>query len=226
MTQLAEDYQAGPPSQRLAQIGELVGARLADTQGVEKVAVEGVDLFIRPDFLTAAECAQLIAMIDADSQPSALFSEGAGEGFRTSYSCNLDRWDARVAAIDDKLCLLMGIDPRHGETLQGQRYAIGQEFKQHHDFFHVNQSYWPAMEAAGGQRSWTAMIYLNAPEGGGATDFPMLGIAVNPRAGMLLTWNNMDTDGAPNMRTLHAGTAVTAGTKYIVTKWFRERPWV
>ncbi|RJF93884.1 prolyl hydroxylase family protein [Sphingomonas cavernae] len=228
MTGAAEDddYEAGPPSQRLAQIGEIVAARLTAAQGVQTIPVDGIEMFVRPDFLTVEECARLIAMIDTDSQPSSLFSEGADNSFRTSHSCNLDRWDEEVEAIDIRVCELMGIDPSHGETLQGQRYRMGQEFKPHHDFFHINQSYWADMEATGGQRSWTAMIYLNMPEAGGATDFPMAGISVNPRSGLLLAWNNMGPNGAPNLRTLHAGAPVIAGTKYIVTKWFRERPWI
>lgn len=70
------------------------------------------------------------------------------------------------------------------------------------------------------------MIYLNQPEAGGETAFPQFGIAVPPLTGMLLTWNNMDADGRPNMATLHAGMPVKAGTKYIITKWFREARWV
>ena len=33
-------------------------------------------------------------------------------------------------------------------------------------------------------------------------------------------------DGAPNPATLHEGTPVAEGVKYIVTKWFREGLWV
>lgn len=226
MTPEAADYQAGPPSPRLARIGEVVGGRLVRTNGVQKIPVDGIDLFVFPDFLDADDCALLIAMIDANSRPSTLFIEREGNGFRTSDSCDLERWDDAVMAIDARICDLMGIDQRHGETLQGQRYRIGQQFKPHHDFFHVDQPYWAEMEKHGGQRSWTAMIYLNQPEDGGATDFPALGISVNPRGGLLLAWNNMGIDGAPNLRTLHAGMPVQAGTKYIVTKWFRERPWI
>ena len=66
----------------------------------------------------------------------------------------------------------MGVDKRCGETLQGQRYAVGQQFKPHHDFFHTEQSYWQKEKPRGGQRSWTGMIYLNEPERGGETNFP------------------------------------------------------
>jgi prolyl 4-hydroxylase len=36
----------------------------------------------------------------------------------------------------------------------------------------------------------------------------------------------MAFDGSPNPWTQHSGQPVEAGTKYIVTKWFRERPFV
>jgi prolyl 4-hydroxylase len=35
----------------------------------------------------------------------------------------------------------------------------------------------------------------------------------------------MAADGAPNPQTLHEGTSVVEGVKYIITKWFRESPW-
>ncbi|MEL6875043.1 MAG: oxygenase, partial [Pseudomonadota bacterium] len=38
-------------------------------------------------------------------------------------------------------------------------------------------------------------------------------------------WNNLLPDGSVNDRTLHHGMAVTSGTKYVITKWFREKPW-
>jgi prolyl 4-hydroxylase len=36
----------------------------------------------------------------------------------------------------------------------------------------------------------------------------------------------MALDGSPNPWTLHEGAPVECGTKYIVTKWFRERQFV
>lgn len=218
--------QGGPPSPALAAIGVAVSARLAAAPGVQKVDVPQLDLYVRQDFLSAADCTFLIGLIEASAQPSILFSDGRDNDFRTSSSGNLDRWDPGVEAIDTRICTLLGIDPLHGETLQGQRYEPGQQFKTHHDFFHVSQPYWPEQERHGGQRSWTAMIYLNEPDGGGETAFPGAAINVVPRRGMLLAWNNMGADGAPNPFTLHAGLPVTAGVKHIVTKWFRERPWI
>ena len=61
------------------------------------------------------------------------------------------------------------------------------------------------------------MAYLNQTGGGGATEFPLLDLSVEPQLGRLLIWNNMALDGSPNPWTLHAGQPVEAGTKYIIT---------
>src|SRR3546814_9510376 len=79
----------------------------------------------------------------------------------------------------------------------------------HQYFFHVGEAYWPRMRAEGGQRSWTAMIYLNTLEEGGETSFPALGFGVSPRAGLLLMWNNMRPDGSPKDRKSTRRTPVT-----------------
>ncbi len=82
------------------------------------------------------------------------------------------------------------------------------------------------MRRSGGQRTWTAMIYLNGVEEGGATWFPEAGLRVAPRRVLLLAWNNMSADGSPTTLTLHAGMPVVKGVKYVITKWFREGTWL
>jgi prolyl 4-hydroxylase len=53
-----------------------------------------------------------------------------------------------------------------------------------------------------------------------------IGKTVQPEEGKLLAWNNRTPGGAVNGNTLHHGMKVRSGAKYIVTKWYRERPWV
>ncbi|MFD1610783.1 prolyl hydroxylase family protein [Sphingomonas tabacisoli] len=207
-----------------ARIGAETGVRLA-AAGVPSVKSPNLTLWYIEKFLLEPDCAYLIEQIDRNRYRSTTLSDTPDDNFRTSESGNLNRWDERIRAIDLRICGLMGMDERQGETLQGQRYAPGQYFLNHHDFFHTDQAYWPDQEKAGGQRTWTAMIYLNQPEAGGDTAFLSAGLRVPPRAGMLLMWNNMDANGAPNIYASHEGSKVEAGVKYIVTKWFREGFW-
>ncbi|WP_245942226.1 prolyl hydroxylase family protein [Sphingomonas gilva] len=164
-------------------------------------------------------------MIDANRKPSRLLSENPDAAFRTSETCNLDRENPLVRGIDARIARLLGIDPRLGEILQGQRYGVGQQFKPHHDYLRPSEPYWGRQKEIGGQRTWTAMAFLNVPGRGGETQFPRIELTIPPRIGSLVVWNNLDEAGEPNPATLHAGLPVAEGVKYIVTKWYRERPW-
>ena len=215
----------GTPSKAREAVGRAVATRLEGNPAIQRARTDAAQVYYHRDFLNADECTGLIRLIDANRRPSTLLSQSGNTDFRTSESCDMERFSAEVQPIDERIAALLGIDPPHGETMQGQRYAPGQHFRAHHDYFHEDQPYWPQMQKEGGQRTWTAMIYLNTVEEGGATWFPQAGIRVPPRPGMLLAWNNMAPDGRPNAATLHEGMAVVRGTKYIVTKWFREGHW-
>ena len=209
-----------------AHIGTQVGQRLAANPAVQQVVIPGVQVYYVEDFLDAATCKRLIGLIDANRRPSTLLTDNPDENYRTSESCDMDRWSPDVRPIDEGIAGLLGLDPLYGETMQGQRYAPGQQFRAHHDYFFQTESYWERVTQDGGQRTWTAMIYLNTVEEGGATWFPQAGIRIAPKRGLLLAWNNMSADGSPNQLTLHEGMPVISGVKYVITKWFREGPWI
>ncbi len=214
------------PSKVRALAGLVTSARLDADPTVRRAKLDAAQIYYRADFLSPEQCDRLIAMIDANRRPSTLLSDNPAQSFRTSDSCDMDRWSPQVRPIDESIAGLLGIDPDFGETMQGQRYAPGQQFRAHHDYFHTNEGYYAEVSKQGGQRTWTAMIYLNDVTEGGATWFPQAGIKVSPKRGLLLAWNNMKPDGSPNELTLHEGMAVVEGVKYIVTKWFREGAWV
>jgi len=207
-------------------IGAWVANRLARNSRAFRIPSKDLDIFIVRDVLSEADCRKLIHLIDQDRIPSGLLSPTGDPEFRTSESCNLNPLNPVVATAEAKITDIMGIDPIQGETIQGQRYAVGQQFKGHHDFFYEHADYWPDMVRTGGQRTWTAMAFLNEVESGGETFFEKAGVKITPRRGNLLTWNNLDAIGAPNAFSMHQGLPVTGGVKYIITKWYRERAWI
>lgn len=214
-----------PDQASLKRVGETVRNRLMSDPGVFKVDTDKAELFAVGDFLTKGECERLCMMIDLIARPSSLHEESYKSGFRTSYSGDLDPYDSFVKSISRRIDDLLGVDPIIGEAVQGQRYLPGQQFKAHHDWFHTSEGYWPGEQKRGGQRSWTAMAYLNEVKEGGGTHFVKLNIDIEPKPGVLLIWNNANPDGSPNYDTLHAGTPVIKGTKYVITKWYRTRKW-
>jgi prolyl 4-hydroxylase len=198
-------------------------ARLAAAPGAQRVPTRDLELFIVRNFLDAAACAALIARIDERRRPSEIADDVGLANFRTSETCDLDWRDPAVGEVDRKIADLLGLPLDASEPLQGQRYAPGQEFKPHTDTFELGGYDYYLHTAETGQRTWTAMIYLNQPEDGGATRFKTIGKTIQPETGKLLAWNNLLPDGRPNPATLHQGMKVRRGTKYILTKWFRER---
>jgi prolyl 4-hydroxylase len=210
---------------RLKKLGEQVRTRLAANPAVYQVPTEGAELYAVGDFLSPADCERMMELIDATAEPSKVFDLDYASGYRTSYSGNVDLHDPLVRKISRRVDDLLGMEPAFGESIQGQRYMPGQEFKQHHDWFHPGTSYWDLEMGRGGQRSYTTMAFLNNVEAGGTTDFPDLGISLEPKPGVLLIWNNATPDGLTNPRTIHAGMPVRSGAKYIFTKWYRTRAW-
>ena len=198
---------------------------LARQPGIQRLPRRDLDLFIKRDFLSAEECSGLIARIDADRRPSTIADDLGYEAFRTSETCDLKGDDPFIAAIAAKLAAYCGIGAEYGEPLQGQRYAVGQEFKAHTDYFEPDGMDYERYCGRSGNRTWTLMVYLNEPQAGGATRFTKIDKIIKPETGKLIAWNNRLPDGGLNPATIHHGMKVRAGTKYVITQWYREQIW-
>ncbi|WP_443026499.1 prolyl hydroxylase family protein [Sphingomonas sp. HMP6] len=204
---------------------EAVVDHILAQSGVQRVPSPKLTLFIRRHFLDAETCAAICAAVDATRRPSTVADFNGDPTYRTSETGDLPPDDPLTITLNEKITAFTGLDPLHGEPIQGQRYAVGQEFKQHTDYFEPNGPDFDKFCSVAGNRTWTVMIYLNTPEAGGATRFKTIDKIVQPELGKLLAWNNRRPDGTLNPATMHHGMKVRAGTKYVVTKWFRERPW-
>src|SRR5690606_30813248 len=141
------------------------------------------EIFAVGDFMSPAECERMVKMIDVVARPSAVFDLTYGADYRTSYSGDVDPHDPFVKKISRRIDDLLGLDAGWGETIQGQRYLPGQQFQRHNDWFFTDAGYWPNEVERGGQRSWTAMVFLNEVEAGGTTDFTRLRLSIEPRPG-------------------------------------------
>ncbi|MGN6496791.1 MAG: 2OG-Fe(II) oxygenase, partial [Tsuneonella sp.] len=169
----------------MAQPGESSAARLLDHSGVQRVPSDKLELFQLRGFLDPGLCRQLIALIDAGRRPSTIADANGDKFFRTSETCDLPASAPLVRELEVQLFALCGIDPAHGEPVQGQRYDVGQEFKPHTDYFDPYGADWERFCSVAGQRTWTFMVYLNDVEAGGGTRFMTLKKIVQPETGKL-----------------------------------------
>ena len=175
------------------------------------------------DFLAPEECDRMVAMIDRLAAPSTVTGNASSnyrDGSRTSSTAHLDQSDPLVHDLARRVAELAGVPTACGEVMQGQRYDVGQEFRAHFDFFHGT-----SLSHVGelGNRSHTVIVYLNEGFAGGETEFPRIGLRVQPKRGMAVVWQNLDASGQGRQDMLHAGLPVISGSKYILTRWFREK---
>jgi len=119
----------------MANPGETSTEHLLAQSGVRRVPSPRVEMFTVPNFLPGKLCDELMKLIDANRRPSTIADPNGDDYFRTSETCDLDPQEPPVQDLERRLFALTGIDPAHGEPVQGQRYEVGQEFKAHTDFF-------------------------------------------------------------------------------------------
>ena len=206
---------------------ELIQAMKLDGEGDPTAAIEPASISEQPcacvceQLLSPAECLYLIQAAEGLFQPSMVYdAEGRGvpDDIRTSDGAAFG-WlieDPAIHALNRRIAKATNSAFEQGEPLQVLRYRPGQEYRPHFDF----------LEGVDNPRPWTALIYLNDDYEGGETAFVETGLSFRGRTGDLLLFRNEGPDGQRDPLAKHAGLPVTSGTKYLATRWIRERRWV
>ncbi len=175
--------------------------------------------------LSHDECDALVAQSEtrlARSETVTLTQDGSEvNAARTSDGMFFDRGETEVCKrIEARLAKLLRWPLENGEGLQVLRYRPGAEYLPHYDYFDPQHSSTSTILKRGGQRVGTVVMYLNTPEQGGSTVFPDIGLEVLPVKGNAVFFS-YDRPHA-STRTLHGGSPVIAGEKWVATKWMRE----
>ena len=170
--------------------------------------------------LTAIECDYLVRAARPMLQPSVVVDQRTGrqvpDPVRTSDGTGFT-WpleNPAVHALNRRIAAATGAAVERGEPLQVLRYRPGQQYRAHFD----------AIPGWKNQRVLTVLAWLNADYEGGATCFPRLGLTLKGKPGDALAFRNVGVDGRRDEATTHAGMPVTAGEKYLASRWIRARP--
>jgi len=131
--------------------------------------------------------------------------------------------DQVLASVRSRIAAMAQVSEPALDWSQVLHYEVGQQFRQHYDFFDVSVPAYAREVATSGQRALTVLIYLNDDYEGGHTAFPRLGRAFRGAKGDALVFWNVQENGAPDERTLHIGTAPTKGEKWLFSQWIRVR---
>ncbi len=196
-----------------------------DRQVQVLMAMRNPRVVVLGGFLSDAECDELTE----SSRPRMTRSEtvvnatGGSEVHeaRTSRGMFFARAETPLCdRIERRIGALLNWPVQNGEGLQVLHYQPGAEYKPHHDYFDPAQPGMTAVLARGGQRVGTVLMYLNTPEKGGGTVFPDVSLEVAPIKGNAVFFS-YDRPHAVT-RTLHGGSPVVEGEKWVATKWLRE----
>ena len=162
---------------------------------------------------------------------SPLFSEsqlvsGGTENIRKSQTAWLSKTDPVVEKIIRKTCSITNIPFEHAEKLQVVKYQPGGFYSAHYDASCDDKQECVEFEKNGGQRIATLIIYLNDDYEDGHTEFPNLDKKYKLDKGNALLFYSLEKNGNKcHPLSLHSGTPVKSGEKYIANVWLRERPY-
>ena len=179
------------------------------------------------NLLDAAECDELIRLSRIKLQRSTIVDPLTGQeavmAERSSYGTFFQAAEtAFIAQLEARIATVMHWPASHGEGLQILNYQVGAEYRPHFDFFPPGDPGSAVHLAKGGQRVSTLVIYLNDVDAGGETTFPEVGLAVTPKKGSAVYFEYCNSLGQTDPLSLHCGTPVVAGEKWIATKWMRQ----
>ena len=131
--------------------------------------------------------------------------------------------DLAMLLVRERIARATGLPVPGLEPLQVLHYSVGQRFEPHYDWLDATRSGHQPDLARAGQRIATFLIFLNEDFEGGETSMPSIGLEHRGRTGDALFWANVSPDGKPDLNTLHAGRAPTAGEKWVLSQWCRNR---
>ncbi|MBU3693562.1 MAG: 2-oxoglutarate-dependent dioxygenase [Rhodocyclaceae bacterium] len=188
-------------------------------------------IFFLRGVLSPEECDAMVAASVARIHDSTVVDPTTGQFVpdhrRTSQGTHFARAaNPVVAAVEQRLARLSGLPEPNGEGLQILHYRVGGEYRPHFDYFDPATPGCALQLKHGGQRLLTIILYLNDVEAGGGTIFPELGLEFLPEKGAALLFASMTREGALQPLSLHGGSPVTAGVKWIATRWIRVGTYV
>jgi prolyl 4-hydroxylase len=225
------------------EIAEAVGRKqkaLSDTSNGNCIAItedttgwyiamqlEKPRIILYENFMTTEECDQLIALSMPKLSQSTIVDTENGE--LRSHKDRVSRGtyfalseNPFISMLDQRVARLMQCPVENEEPLQILNYQVGGEYKPHFDYFPPEQTGSANHLKRGGQRVATLIMYLNTVSEGGETIFPELNLKVAARKGSAIYFSYFE-NGTVDPLSLHAGSPILQGEKWIATKWIRER---
>lgn len=198
-----------------------------------------------PGFASAEKCEHIRGVAERRLAPSSLALRAGDtvdgtKDIRTSQGTFVtggDDPEGVIRWLEKRIADVTMVPSHHGEPFNVLRYELGQKYDSHYDTFDP-ESYGPQYS----QRMASFLLYLSGWEDGGETVFPLegadglsrlqgidyrscdKGLRVKPiRAGDAVIFYNMHPNATFDKAALHGGCPVKQGTKWVMTRWIRDK---
>lgn len=196
-----------------------------------------------PNFMTPKECDAIIKIAEEGLQRSQLslrHGETAEQtaNIRTSDGVFVGRDTpdptGTLKRVERRIADALRVPTSHFEDYNVLRYKHGQHYYSHMDTWDPKE--FGVQET---NRMVTVLLYLTDVEKGGETVLPREGegnegfsdyqscehgLKVKPRKGYALAFWSLTDAGEIDPHALHGGCPVEEGTKWVATKWVRNKP--
>lgn len=174
------------------------------------------------DFITEREVNIIKTLARPKLSRAKVLDPVSGKKFSAEVRVSKSAWlsedeDPLITQINRRIADVTGLDLDTAEELQVANYGIGGQYEPHYDSKLANDS---DFQLRGG-RIATVLIYMTDVDIGGATVFPNIGAALQPKRGSAVFWFNLLRNGNEDVRTLHAACPVFVGNKWVANKWIR-----
>jgi prolyl 4-hydroxylase len=180
------------------------------------------EIYSIDNFLTDDECDRLIAKSQPHLVPCLVKNDKTGkpeqDPVRTSTNTNVPQ--SEVPSIVEKITNVAKCNADQLEILQVLNYKKGQEFIPHTDGF---SGKFDACGFEQASRQATIFCYLNDVAEGGSTNFPEIGLSIQPKKGTAVIHFPADLELREDTRTLHQGSPAI-DEKWLLTTWVWNRP--
>lgn len=213
----------GLPEPELSRFAPVLDA--GDREVKVVMAMRQPRVVVFADLLSHEECDGIVALATTRLARSETVATGADgsevNAARTSEGMFFERCETElIRRVESRIATLLRWPLDHGEGLQVLRYRPGAEYQPHYDYFDPGHVSTPNILKRGGQRVATLVIYLNTPAAGGSTIFPDIGLDVAPLKGHAVFFSYDRPH--PSTQSLHGGSPVLDGEKWVATKWLRQ----
>jgi predicted 2-oxoglutarate/Fe(II)-dependent dioxygenase YbiX len=215
---------------QLAALGKLEDVQAALAPPALQQRFETPRIATIEGFLPKAACAWIVEKARPQLSAARVKNPERGGANADSYRSNtgmgfsVTDTDLVLQLTHARIAMALGLPVVQQEPTNILHYEPGQEYRPHFDFLDPGVAHFHRELAQIGQRVATFLIYLNDDFEGGETEFLRLNWRYKGKAGDALLFWNVAEDGRPDPQTLHAGTAPTAGEKWLFSKWVRNRP--